>query len=1601
MFIGVGTALNAVRAVLKSFITDSLKAFYPFKNNSANLLLDGSTSFDGSNDYVCIGQPSSLNFGSGDLSISFWVKGIVNDDIMISRYVDGSNKFLIQVTGNTLLFYVKQSGTLRVDIRCSLTPNEGQWYHIGATLQNGVEGCLYIDGQKQTLSTNTIASGSTDVSADLDLSKYSTAYYKLTMANLGFWSRALSASEMESIYWRGSYSELESTELTNLVSWYNLNSSGISSTELITNGTMELDANWDDHYSVVTNERSSTYANSGTYSRRVVHASSGWQGIQQSSIPVKQGATYRLEYYIYGVTGTSHRIGFSSGIAYATEVDGTAFEMKSVTHAIGSWTKFTFDIIPAGTGTANGVLYIRNTGTSFEYYVDDVSMKLLYEASDSAGSNGGAIIGATTNTNSYSGQSPFKPRALDIAKPKMAVQLADGSTSFDGSDDYVDCGTGLGTALGDNYSGSLTVSLWFKADTYGDDGMFNLTSFSSSVGEFNIVASSAHGIRFGLNGDAWYRRYTFSDTSSWHHIACVYDTSGESSSLIYLDGMPVSTATNGSFPADADMDFSGLKTIIGAYHSTSYTFDGSIANVAIHSSALSQSQIQSLMFAEKYAGLSTDLKTNLVSWYDMGSTNLGSDLVDDLINASNWSAYGSNPVSVVDSSIQITYADHASGAYVYLRDSKGLTTDLTVPSRYKITFDAKYTGGSAGVQVVVNNGSGNTNTSNLTTSFVNYEIEFSSANATSGHIKLSGLGASNVVNIKNIVLKEIQIEDKQGSNEGSLGNLPTINTGYTHSPHGVVDPINYGIVKSGSCLHFDGSNDVVNTGDTFQSTFRDSFSISFWTKPDDGNPSGNQMFFGAYTSDNSDGIQMYLDSSPAGALHFNYKSDGTSTGAETDNAIFTDGSVEWKHIVGIVQSSGISIYVNGVVQALDSTSNGSMSGLTMGSYTTDQNLRIGARVFSSSESVFYDGKINNFKIFSTALSEAQIQELYTNPEMSLPTGVSSSNLKAEYLMQEGGGSHLFDSSGNNKGATITGASWAYAEEDGYQKSLVRSNTPMIFDGSNDYLRIDDTNTNLGQFGILDKDLSYSVATWIYMDALTACTVWSHKSASGDRVGLNIADNGNMAHEYFDGSSYTAKSGAISAKQWYHIVCTNTAGTLALYINGSAQSGTTALQYLSNVALNEFQIGFEHTGTSRFFQGIIADVAIWDTVLTASAVTALYNSGSQILPTSDSGNYDKSSHLVNYWRNEGNVSWSNEVTAGTYGDEHWDNDYSTGTGGWTAKGTNYLTNDNGAVKIEYNSSGGHDDGAIIYLRDDHDLNQNPVVGKDYKLTFEAKATVVNPFVIRLKSGDDDAQDITLSSTTTEFQSYSYTFRNQTLVDTLFRLNGMGAGEIAWIRNVSLKRYTSAPNTSYTAYGSPSRIVLPETLTEGRDNQGLLLKNDTLISNGVRLFGNEYIHIADSEILDFVGDYSVEFWVKPKTMASNTRLVTKGETGTGEWMISTGGDGTQIRVYAKDDGNNAKDFTSTNTVPAGIWTHIVVIFNISNDSIDVYKNGGNLSQGTSAGWSSGFTSTKEVRIGVNSAGNGYYDGLVDEVKTYNKALSATEILKNYNSGKSLHS
>lgn len=75
--------------------------------------------------------------------------------------------------------------------------------------------------------------------------------------------------------------------------------------------------------------------------------------------------------------------------------------------------------------------------------------------------------------------------------------------------------------------------------------------------------------------------------------------------------------------------------------------------------------------------------------------------------------------------------------------------------------------------------------------------------------------------------------------------------------------------------------------------------------------------------------------------------------------------------------------------------------------------------------MYLNGKISNVRAFSTALTAAQVLELYNNPEKIVPTGVDNTALKLWLPMMEGAGTTAYDGSGNGNHGTISGATWTH------------------------------------------------------------------------------------------------------------------------------------------------------------------------------------------------------------------------------------------------------------------------------------------------------------------------------------------------------------------------------------------------------------------------------------------------------------------------------------------------------------------------------------------------------------------------------------------------
>ena len=102
------------------------------------------------------------------------------------------------------------------------------------------------------------------------------------------------------------------------------------------------------------------------------------------------------------------------------------------------------------------------------------------------------------------------------------------SFNFDGSNDYLDCGKGVGNALGDSCA-SFSYSVWFKAnDTNVDDGIISFTDDFTGSGTTGVtlrISANRLVVTFKLDGSYEFLVTGFTSTD-WNHAVVVYDVLG-------------------------------------------------------------------------------------------------------------------------------------------------------------------------------------------------------------------------------------------------------------------------------------------------------------------------------------------------------------------------------------------------------------------------------------------------------------------------------------------------------------------------------------------------------------------------------------------------------------------------------------------------------------------------------------------------------------------------------------------------------------------------------------------------------------------------------------------------------------------------------------------------------------------------------------------------------------------------------------------------------------------------------------------------------------------------------------------------------------------
>jgi len=179
-------------------------------------------------------------------------------------------------------------------------------------------------------------------------------------------------------------------------------------------------------------------------------------------------------------------------------------------------------------------------------------------------------------------------------------------------------------------------------------------------------------------------------------------------------------------------------------------------------------------------------------------------------------------------------------------------------------------------------------------------------------------------------------------------------------------------------------------------------------------------------------------------------------------------------------------------------------------------------------------------------------------------------------------------------------------------------------------------------------------------------------------------------------------------------------------------------------------------------------------------------------------------------------------------------------------------------------------------------------------------------------------------------------------------------------------------------------------------------------------NDYVEVEDDSSLDLSSSLTVGAWINAQSLKTSDvtqwdSLVTKG--GDGETAADNhnfalaynghSGFGTVNRwvfLLENSSGSNC-NLVGNAAASLNTWYHVVGVFDDDNNAIRIYVDGAEQNSGACSLTVN--TNDLPVRFGDDQSSPGTpFDGTLDDVRIYNRALSADEVSRLYDLGKTTH-
>ncbi len=364
-------------------------------------------------------------------------------------------------------------------------------------------------------------------------------------------------------------------------------------------------------------------------------------------------------------------------------------------------------------------------------------------------------------------------------------------------------------------------------------------------------------------------------------------------------------------------------------------------------------------------------------------------------------------------------------------------------------------------------------------------------------------------------------------------------------------------------LNFNGTDDEINCGNSDAVNITGPISISVWFNAD--NITGAR---GIVCKNDAAAQQTYAQ------YFFDLLSDEIRWRAGRNTVFYGINTGQWYHAVGVYDGSDITLYIDGTSVATDSA--------LSTSYASSQPLYIGRRLNQD----YFEGEIGQVAIYDSALSASQVSNLWNSGTPVNPMALTP--LPTAYYPLGGGSTG--DAADPATTLTVPNESVPSATVFSYdddkidipQISLTNNNTISIWAKRDDVSGADDRMMLLGSVDLYGYGCYFFENSTIYLKG-------------SDQVAVAFSN--------------TAIQTALARHDWVHwvFVKDSSSGTLAIYVDGDlaqSQSSTSGMDTLNTIGNR----GDGGNINQYCWHGEISNTQAWDTNLSPSEITTLYNNG---------------------------------------------------------------------------------------------------------------------------------------------------------------------------------------------------------------------------------------------------------------------------------------------------------------------------------------------------------------------------------------------------------